>query len=111
VRGENGAHDPETQPERTRLAWRRTTLTFALVVVLAVRDMVVTEGARTGLAFLAVAVDALAWVAFLVMAQRRIRALAGGERPPPVTEATMLGAAGVVVLTALLGVALITAEA
>jgi hypothetical protein len=111
ARGEGEAHDPETQPERTRLAWRRTTLTFALVVVLAVREVVVLEDSRTGLAFMAVSLDALAWVAFLILTHRRIRALAASESPPPVTEATILGAAGVVALTAMLGLALLTAEA
>ncbi len=44
-----GHRDPGAQPERTRLAWRRTTLSFALVVVLAARGLVTADG---GLALL-----------------------------------------------------------
>jgi hypothetical protein len=101
----------ETQPERTRLAWRRTTLTFALVVVLSVRDVVVTPDERAGVAVIAVALNALAWVGFLVLAHRRIRVLASGDRPPSVGEATMLGAAGVIVLASALGILVLATEA
>lgn len=106
--GVDEARERGAQPERTRLAWRRTTLTFALVVVLAVRDLVVTEDGRSGTAVIAVALGALAWVAFLVLAHRRIRALASGERPPVATGATMLGAAGVIVVASAFGLVLTT---
>lgn len=102
--------DPGVQPERTRLAWRRTTLTFLLVVVLAGREVVVTDRGA-GVAVVGVACQALLWVAFLVMAHRRIRQLAHGRRPPPVARATMVGAAGVIVLGAALAVLLLAAGA
>ncbi|MGP3967623.1 DUF202 domain-containing protein [Streptomyces sp. 6N223] len=111
ARGVEETHDRGAQPERTRLAWRRTTLTFALVVVLAVRELVVTPNDRAGVAFIAVALDALAWVGFLVLAHRRIRALTSGSRPPAAGEATMLWAAGLIVLASALGMVLLAAEA
>jgi uncharacterized membrane protein YidH (DUF202 family) len=111
ARGVEEEDDRGTQPERTRLAWRRTTLGFALVVVLAVRDVVVTPNHRAGVAFIAVALSALAWVGFLVLAHRRIRVLTSVDRPPPPGEAGMLGAAGVVVLASALGMLLLATEA
>jgi uncharacterized protein DUF202 len=100
--------DPETQPERTRLAWRRTTLTFTLVVVLAGRKVALADDGR-GLAVVVVALEALLWVAFLVLAQLRIRGLEDDRGPAPTTEATMLGAAGVIAVSALLGAVLLAA--
>jgi hypothetical protein len=71
--------DPGLQPERTRLAWRRTTLTCTVVAVLAAKEGVADEVTAGGV--LAMAFSALAWVGFLVVANRRIRVL-GGARPP-----------------------------
>jgi hypothetical protein len=102
-----GGRDPGAQPERTRLAWRRTTLSFALVVVLAARGLVVEGGAR-GAALVAVAVTALLWVGFLGLAHRRIRALTA-RRPPPPGRRTVAGTAAVVVGVAVAGVVLLTA--
>ncbi|MDT0345420.1 DUF202 domain-containing protein [Streptomyces litchfieldiae] len=93
------ARDPGAQPERTRLAWRRTTLTFALVVVLAARGLVV-EGGHRGPETVAVALAALLWVAFLAVAHRRLRALTEA-RPGPPEGRTVAGAAGIVVVAAL----------
>lgn len=101
-----GRRDPGAQPERTRLSWRRTTLTFALVVVLAARKLVLADGS-TGAAAAAVAAAALLWTGFLLLAHRRMRVL-GGRSPRAVRGATMLGAAGTVVLAAVLGAALLT---
>ncbi|WP_052850001.1 DUF202 domain-containing protein [Streptomyces avicenniae] len=90
------------QPERTGLAWRRTTLAFAVVVVLAVR-----EGARTGRGWAAVAVGAALWVGFLVLAHRRLLVLAG-RRPPAPSAATVAGAACAMLGTAVCAVVLVT---
>ncbi|MGK5533774.1 DUF202 domain-containing protein [Streptomyces sp. URMC 129] len=100
--GAGDGRDPGVQPERTRLAWRRTTLSFALVVVLAARGLVTADGGRA-VGSVAVALAALLWVFFLALAHRRIQALAAGRPPGPPTRGTVLGAAGVVVAAALVG--------
>ncbi|MBO8193121.1 DUF202 domain-containing protein [Streptomyces oryzae] len=65
--------DPGAQPERTWLAWRRTTLSCAVSVALAAR---VALAEPSGLAVVAAGLGALAWVGLLVTAHRRIGALA-----------------------------------
>lgn len=80
--------DPGAQPERTRLAWRRTTLAFAVAAALAVRSALY-RGGPTGYA--AAALGALAWLAFLLVAHRRIRSLADG-RPAVADGGPMLAA-------------------
>ncbi|MEO3754056.1 DUF202 domain-containing protein [Streptomyces sp. B6B3] len=107
----NVARDPGAQPERTRLAWRRTTLTFTLVVVLAARKLVVSEDGVPSAAVVAVALQALLWVGFLILAHRRIRALADDRRPPAAEESTVRRAAGLIALSALLGALLLVATA
>ncbi|MQY13237.1 hypothetical protein SRB5_33800 [Streptomyces sp. RB5] len=76
------------------MAWRRTTLAFAAVAVLGVRSAL--HGRTSETAYAAGALVALSWVAFLVVAQLRIRALAP-SRPREVAPAGMWGAAGCVV--------------
>ncbi|MER6255254.1 DUF202 domain-containing protein [Streptomyces sp. NPDC001584] len=69
--------DAGLQPERTRLAWRRTTLASSVVAVLALRQALRGTGAPVELA--GVAAIALIWLAFLWVAHRRIRTLAAGR--------------------------------
>ncbi|MEU8523482.1 DUF202 domain-containing protein [Streptomyces sp. NBC_01216] len=69
--------DPGLQPERTRLAWRRTTLTCTVVAVLAAKAAIHDEITAVGVAGAAGA--ALVWVGFLAVAQRRIRDLDAAE--------------------------------
>ncbi|CAM5565955.1 hypothetical protein SSPIM334S_00509 [Streptomyces spiroverticillatus] len=67
------ARDPGLQPERTRLAWRRTTLSATVVAVLAVKQAV--HDGVTGVGLLGAALGALVWVGFLVVAHGRLREL------------------------------------
>ncbi|GGQ31208.1 hypothetical protein GCM10010233_55930 [Streptomyces pseudogriseolus] len=66
------------QPERTRLAWRRTTLASTVVAVLAGKAGLAgaAGGASVGV-LVAGAVCGAGWVGVLVVAHRRIRGLAG----------------------------------
>ncbi|MFF0475748.1 DUF202 domain-containing protein [Streptomyces sp. NPDC004284] len=96
--------DPGLQPERTRLAWRRTTLSCTVVTVLAVKLTIsdeVTERGLTGLAL-----SSLVWVAFLAVAHRRIRSL-DAARPVPLSHRGALLAAGCTIALAVFGVAMI----
>lgn len=75
--------DPGLQPERTRLAWRRTTLAGTIVTVLAVRAALHGGASASGLAVAALC--CVLWAAFLLLAQLRIHTLARPENPPLLT--------------------------
>lgn len=84
--GGDSARDPGLQPERTRLAWRRTTLSCTVVAVLAARQTI--HGGATPAGLAAAALSALVWLAFLGVAHRRTLALNTAEpRPLPVRAA------------------------
>jgi hypothetical protein len=68
------------QAERTRLAWRRTTLSTVVLVMLAVTRTV--KDGRQPRDIAATAVIALLWVGTLVVAQRRLRALTAVPTDP-----------------------------
>lgn len=103
--GSPGAErDAGLQPERTRLAWRRTTLACSVAAVLALRQA--ARGSGSAVEVVGAAVIALIWLAFLVVAHRRVRELAS-PRPPRLTPRVAVGAAACTVALAVCAVALV----
>ncbi|MEU9981449.1 DUF202 domain-containing protein [Streptomyces sp. NPDC050856] len=80
--GAVGARDPGLQPERTRLAWRRTTLSATVAAVLAARQAVHHDVTAPGL--VGTGLSLLVWLGFLGVAHRRMRAL-DSARPRALT--------------------------
>lgn len=98
--------DPAAQPERTRFAWRRTTLTFAVAVALAVREALYGSSGVSATEAAAAAFGALAWLAFLVLAHRRIAAMEA-DRPAAMGAAAVAAAALCTLAVATVGVVLL----
>lgn len=104
-----GVRDPGLQPERTRLAWRRTALAFTVVAVLAARQVAVGS-AEAGPDVVAIAgwgAGALVWLAFLAVAHRRTRVLRASPRPAVLPGRTAWAATGCAVVLALSAVTLL----
>ncbi|SHN12402.1 DUF202 domain-containing protein [Actinacidiphila paucisporea] len=95
--------DPGLQPERTRLAWRRTTLSCAVTAVLAGRQVLNGGGAS---ATLAVSLAALVFLAFLWLAHHRMLQL-GRPRPALLPASSALGVAACMVALAVFGAAVV----
>ncbi|MFD3334172.1 DUF202 domain-containing protein [Streptomyces sp. NPDC058700] len=96
--------DPGLQPERTRLAWRRTTLSCTVVAVLAVKLAVHDDATALGLTGLAL--SALVWIGFLAVSHRRIRSLSAA-RPRPLSSRGAVLATGCTIALAVFGAAMI----
>lgn len=95
--------DRGASPERTRLAWRRTVLSGTVCTLLVFR--LAFERGLDDAGALGLALGLLCWLVLLLVAQRRIRAMA---RPEPVGLARTVAAVTLCcVLTGLLGVLLI----
>ncbi|MFD9354942.1 DUF202 domain-containing protein [Streptomyces sp. NPDC060031] len=96
--------DAGLQPERTRLAWRRTTLSCSVTAVLALRQ--VLRGSGSGVEIIGAAGIALLWLAFLGVAHRRMGALAA-DRPPALAPRAALAAVACTVALAMAAMTLI----
>ncbi|MGX4693138.1 DUF202 domain-containing protein [Streptomyces sp. JNUCC 63] len=81
ARAPGRGRDPGLQPERTRLAWRRTTLAGTVAAVLAARTAL--QGGASAPGLVVGALCCALWLAFLLLAQLRIHTLARPEDPPP----------------------------
>ncbi|GGX26835.1 hypothetical protein GCM10010297_55140 [Streptomyces malachitofuscus] len=98
--------DPGLQPERTRLAWRRTTLSSTVVAVLAGKTAV-ASGGPVGVVAAAGVLCCACWVGFLAVAHRRIRGLASSPVPAGLVPRYAVAAVGCVVVTVVCGVGLV----
>jgi uncharacterized membrane protein YidH (DUF202 family) len=96
--------DPGLQPERTRLAWRRTTLSAAVAAVLAGR--LVLDGHGGSVPVVAVCLAALVFLAFLRVAHLRIQQL-GAPRPVVLSARTAAAVAGCTLALAVFGMAVL----
>ncbi|MEV0849044.1 DUF202 domain-containing protein [Streptomyces sp. NPDC049954] len=98
--GPAGVRDPGLQPERTRLAWRRTSLSCSVAAVLALKSALAGGGSY------AAGGCALAWLGFLALAQYRARALTA-RRPSALTAVSAAVCVGCVLAMALCAAAVI----
>jgi uncharacterized membrane protein YidH (DUF202 family) len=88
--------DPGVAAERTRLAWRRTSLTATAAGVLLLRLALVHH--NRPVAVIVTAVAALLWVVMMILIQRRMRALPSTLSSATPLVLTTLGCLGLGVL-------------
>ncbi|WP_089103036.1 DUF202 domain-containing protein [Streptomyces hyaluromycini] len=99
------ARDPGLQPERTRLAWRRTTLSATVAAILAAKTAL--HGSTSAAGVLGCAACCALWLGFLLVANRRIRALAAADRPTALAPRQATGAVLCTIAIALCAAALV----
>ncbi len=95
--------DPGLQSERTRLAWRRTTLSSTVVAVVAGKGLLGSGGA-VGIVVAAGVVFAACWVGFWAIAHRRIRVLEGTRVPGALEHRYAVTVVACLVVTVVCGV-------
>ncbi|MDQ0937941.1 DUF202 domain-containing protein [Streptomyces turgidiscabies] len=102
-----GARDPGLQPERTRLAWRRTTLSSTVAALLAGRTAL--HGGPSAVGVSVCAVCCALWLCFLAVSHRRIRTLSEPDDagPPPLAARYAAAAALCTVALAVCGTLLV----
>ncbi|MFD4873700.1 DUF202 domain-containing protein [Streptomyces sp. NPDC058420] len=96
--------DPGLQPERTRLAWRRTTLSSTVAAVLAMKASL--HGGVHPDGIIICALCCALWLTFLTIAHHRIRTLAAGGIPPTLPPRQAVAAVLCTVAVALCAAAL-----
>ncbi|MDQ0579992.1 DUF202 domain-containing protein [Streptomyces rishiriensis] len=99
------ARDPGLQPERTRLAWRRTTLASTVAAVLAAKAAL--HGGVSVVGLVAGALCCGLWLAFLLLAHHRIHALSVTASPAALTPRHATAAVLCAVATAVCAAALV----
>ena len=90
------------QAERTRLAWRRTMLTFTVAALLVLKPAL--SGHVTAVDVAAVAAVALLWAAALLVTHVRIKHMSATP-PEPLSRATVYPLTALVLLLAATGLA------
>lgn len=101
---DDAPRDPGLQPERTRLAWRRTTLACTIVAILAIKTALHDGAPVAGM--VGCGVCCALWLGFLGVAQRRMRGL-GAARPPVLDPSAAVGAVLLVVALAVCAAVLV----